>query len=321
MSAALLTVRVARKAFETPQICSFELVAAPGVSLPAFAAGAHIDVHTASGLIRQYSLCNNPSESHRYVIGVLRDPASRGGSVELVDKLNAGDILQISTPRNHFQLIESARRSLLLAGGIGITPLLCMAERLALQAASFEFHYCVRSHTSAAFLERIAATSFADRLHLHCDDGPLAQRADFASLLANVSADTHLYVCGPTGFMDAVLAAARAAGWPESQLHWEYFAASTTDKAASHSFELQLASSGKVLSVPADRSAAQVLIEAGIKVELSCEQGVCGSCLTPVLDGIPEHRDMFLTTAERAANDQFTPCCSRARTQRLVLDL
>ena len=121
--------------------------------------------------------------------------------------------------------------------------------------------------------------------------------------------------------MDAVLAAARAAGWPESQLHWEYFAASTTDKAASHSFEIQLASSGKVLSVPADRSAAQVLIEAGIKVQLSCEQGVCGSCLTSVLEGIPEHRDMFLTPAERAANDQFTPCCSRARTQRLVLDL
>jgi vanillate O-demethylase ferredoxin subunit len=322
MTAALLSVRVARKAFETPQICRFELVAAPGVSLPPFAAGAHIDVHTASGLIRQYSLCNNPSESHRYVIGVLRDPASRGGSVELVDKLNAGDILQISAPRNHFPLIESVPHSLLLAGGIGITPLLCMAERLAAQAASFEFHYCVRSHASAAFLERMAASSFAARLHLHCDDGPLAQRADFAKLLADVRADTHLYVCGPSGFMDAVLAAARAADWPESQLHWEYFAASTTtDKTASHSFELQLASSGKVLSVPADRSAAQVLIDAGINVALSCEQGICGSCLTPVLDGIPEHRDMFLTPAERAANDQFTPCCSRARTQRLVLDL
>ncbi len=316
-----LAVRIARKSFETAQIARLELVAADGASLPAFSAGAHIDVHTPGGPVRQYSLCNDPTETHRYVIGVLRDAASRGGSRALCERAEAGHLLQVGTPRNHFPLDESAAHSLLLGGGIGITPLLCMAERLAARNASFELHYAVRSRPAAAFLGRIAEARWADRAHLHCDDGPPAQRLDLADVVARPSDGTHLYVCGPTGYMTAVLGAARAAGWREDHLHSEYFASVEAPSGAKRSFELQLARSGRVLTVPADRSVAEVLIAAGVDLDVSCEQGVCGACLTRVIDGVPEHRDMLLTPAERAANDQFTPCCSRALTSRLVVDL
>lgn len=313
--------RIARKTFETPQIACLELRAPGGDSLPAFSAGAHVDVHTPDGPVRQYSLCNDPAETHRYVIAVLRDPVSRGGSIALCDRTQEGQLLQISAPRNHFPLQESTPHSLLLAGGIGITPLLCMAERLAARGASFELHYAVRSRSSAAFLDRIAAAPWAGRASLHCDDGPPDQRLDLPACLAQAGEGTHLYVCGPTGFMNAVLGAARAAGWPEDRLHSEYFAAEPAPTGTNRRFELQLVRSGRVLAVPADRSAAEVLIEAGVDIELSCEQGVCGACLTRVVDGVPEHRDMLLTPAERAANDQFTPCCSRAVSPRLVVDL
>jgi vanillate O-demethylase ferredoxin subunit len=316
-----MTVRVAHKRFETAQICSFELVPADDAPLPGFSAGAHIDVHTPNGPMRQYSLCNDPAERGRYVIGVLRDPASRGGSVALVDGIEAGHTLRISAPRNHFALVETARHTVLMGGGIGITPLLCMAERLAACGASFELHYAVRSRAAAAFLDRMAEARWADRTHLHCDDGPPAQRLDLAALVARPSAGTHLYVCGPSGYMDAVLGAARGAAWPEDHLHCEYFAPVEAPAGANRAFELHLARSGRVLTVPADRSVAEVLIAAGVDLEVSCEQGVCGACLTRVVEGVPEHRDMLLTAAERAANDQFTPCCSRALSPRLVVDL
>jgi vanillate O-demethylase ferredoxin subunit len=318
-----LTVRLAHKSFETPQIARLELVAVDAAGLPPFSAGAHIDVHTPGGPLRQYSLCNDPAESHRYVIGVLRDAASRGGSVALCDRTEVGQVLQISAPRNHFPLDESAPHSLLLAGGIGITPLLCMAERLSHIGASFELHQCVRSRGQAAFVERIAASGWAAALHLHCDDGEAGQRLHPARLFAAAPAGAHLYVCGPGGFMTAVLDAARAAGWDESRLHSEFFAplAAPAAAPAERAFEIVLARSGRVLQVPAGHSAADVLIEAGVELEVSCEQGVCGACLTRVIDGIPEHRDMLLSKAERAANDQFTPCCSRACSPRLVVDL
>ncbi len=323
MSATLLSVRVARKWAETAQICGLELVDAYGAALPAFSAGAHIDVYPPSGPVRQYSLCNDPAETHRYEIGVLRDAASRGGSAALHDRVAEGQLLTISTPRNHFPLDEAASHSLLLAGGIGVTPLLCMAERLARLGASFELHHCVRNADSAAYRARRAAAPYGQRTHLHCDDGAPAQRLQIDVLLARVPAGTHLYVCGPQGFMDALLGAARRAQWPEERLHCEYFSAAPVALPASgeRSFEVQIASTGQVLQVPADRSVLHVLARAGIDIEVSCEQGVCGTCLTRVLDGTPDHRDMMLSKAERAANDQFLPCCSRSLSARLVLDL
>lgn len=321
MSAATLAVRVARKADEALDICSFELVSADGTPLPAFSAGSHVDVFLPNGLVRQYSLCNDPGESHRYLLGVLRDPASRGGSDAMHSTVAEGDTLQISAPKNHFALAHGAHKSLLLAGGIGVTPLLCMADRLALTGADFEMHYCTRSVERTAFHRRIADAAFAQQVHFHFDDGAADQKLDIAALLATPQTGVHLYVCGPKGFMDAVLGTARAQGWPEAQLHSEYFSAEVVPSAGDTSFEVKLASSGKLIQVPADKTVVQALAAAGVEVLTSCEQGVCGTCLTRVLEGEPDHKDLYLSPEEQAANDQFTPCCSRSKSAVLVLDL
>jgi len=320
-SAQTLQVRVARKAMEAQDIVTLELVAVDGSALPAFGAGAHVDVQLPGGVTRQYSLCNDPQETHRYLIGVLRDPASRGGSQAVHELVQEGDVLQISAPKNHFPLAHDAQRSLLLGGGIGITPILCMAERLANTGAAFEMHYATRSPERTAFRERIAASNFADKVAFHFDDGAAAQKLDLAALLAQPQAGTHLYVCGPKGFMDAVLNTAREKGWPEEQLHYEFFGAEVAKSDSDASFEIKLASSGRIVMVPKDKTVTQALADAGVEIMMSCEQGVCGTCLTRVLEGVPDHKDSYLTPEEQAANDQFLPCCSRAKTPQLVLDL
>ncbi len=316
-----LQVRVAHKRTEAQDICSLELVALDGAALPAFTAGAHIDVHLPNGLQRQYSLCNAPSETHRYVIGVLRDAASRGGSAAVHELVDEGSTLTISTPRNLFALEPAAPHHLLLAGGIGITPMLAMAEHLAATGQSFALHHCSRSRARTAFVERLAAAPFAAHSHHHFDDGDAAQKLDITATLANAPAGTHLYVCGPQGFMDAVLSAGRAAGWPEERLHREYFGAAPVDHSQDGSFELEIASTGKVIKVLPDQTALAALHAAGIDIPMSCEQGVCGTCLTRIKAGTPDHRDQYLEPDEQAANDQFLPCCSRASSARLVLDL
>lgn len=312
-------VRIARKTIEALDICSFELVDPEGRALPAFSAGAHIDVQMAPGLLRQYSLCNDPTETHRYQIGVLRDARSRGGSAAM-HALEAGQALSISDPRNHFALDEQAPHSLLLAGGIGITPLLCMAQRLSGLGKSFALHYCARAPERAAFVERIAGSA-AWQAHVHYDDGPAAQRLDARALLGSQPEGAHLYVCGPAGFMDAMLAAARDAAWPQERVHREYFNAAPIDTSGDGSFEVQIASTGAVIRVEPHCTVVQALAVAGIELPTSCEQGVCGTCVTRVISGTPDHRDMYLTPQEQARGDQFTPCCSRAKSARLVLDL
>nr|CBA29570.1 Vanillate O-demethylase oxidoreductase [Curvibacter putative symbiont of Hydra magnipapillata] len=318
---ATLQVKVAAKRTEAQDICSLELVAADGGALPAFTAGAHIDVHLPNGLVRQYSLSNAPTETKRYVIGVLRDAASRGGSTAVHDLVAEGSTLTISTPRNLFPLDSAAPHHLLLAGGIGITPMLAMAEHLAATGGAFTLHHCSRSRVRAAFVERLAAAPFAAHTHHHFDDGDAAQKLDIAATLQSAPAGTHLYVCGPQGFMDAVLSAGRAAGWPEERLHREYFGAAPTAKADDGSFELEIASTGKVIKVLPDQTALEALHAGGIDIPMSCEQGVCGTCLTRVKAGMPDHRDQYLLPEEQAANDQFLPCCSRSKSARLVLDL
>jgi vanillate O-demethylase ferredoxin subunit len=317
-----LPVRVAHKLAEAEGICSLSLVAADGGTLPPFSAGAHIDLHLPGGLVRQYSLCNAPAERGRYQIAVLREPASRGGSVAVHEQLAEGSTLHISAPRNAFPLATGASGHLLLAGGIGITPLLAMAEALHAGGEAFTLHYTARSTARMAFRERLGQAAYAAAVQLHTDDGPAEQRLDLARVLASPSAGRHLYVCGPQGFIQAVLDTARQQGWPEDQLHCEYFGAApvkaTADAAA---FEVQVASTGQVVVVPPGRSITQVLSEAGVFVSTSCEQGVCGTCLTRVLDGVPEHHDQYLTPEEQAANDQCLPCCARASSARLVLDL
>lgn len=317
----MFQVNVSRKTHEAEGVCSFELRPAAGGLLPAFEAGAHIDVHVPGGLIRQYSLCNDPRDRDRYLIGVLQEPCSRGGSQAMHTAVEQGQTLTIGAPRNLFRLQPGATRHLLFAGGIGITPMLAMAHALSYQGADFELHYCFRSRDRAAFLQVLADASFAERIRLHDDSGPQEQRLDIHSVLASADAGTHLYVCGPAGFMNHVLTAGDAAGWPQARLHREFFAAPPTDPAQDSAFEVVLASSGKTFTIPADRSVFEVLDEAGIYLETSCEQGVCGTCMTRVLEGIPEHRDQFMSTDEHARNDHFTPCCSRSKTPRLVLDL
>ena len=327
MSAARIDVRVAHKRNEATDICSFELVRPDGAALPAFSAGSHIDVYVPGGQMRQYSLCNPPEETHRYVIGVLRDAQSRGGSQGMHERVHKGDLLHISRPRNHFALTPHQpgdESALLLAGGIGITPLLCMAQHLSASGAPFELHYASRTPDRMAFRERLAGSAFAPRVNFHFDDGAPAQKLDLPTLLT-APARRHLYVCGPQGFMDAVLATARTQGWPAAQIHFEYFAAPATNsapgEAADRAFDVRIASTGKVYRIAADKSVAAALAEQGVEIMLSCEQGVCGTCLTRVIDGEPDHRDVFLTDDEHARNDCFTPCCSRARSAMLVLDL
>ncbi|MEQ5835953.1 PDR/VanB family oxidoreductase [Marinobacter sp. NFXS9] len=306
---------------EATDIRSFELARADGAELPPFEAGAHIDVHLPDGLIRQYSLCNPGAVSGYYQIGVLLEPGSLGGS-RAMHALQVGDQLQISEPRNLFALAPEGRRSLLFAGGIGITPILAMAEELAQSGRAFECHYSVRSPDRTAFRERLRQPALDGRVHVYRDEGGDA-RLDAESVLASPASDTHLYVCGPPGYIDYVLGMARTLGWPDANLHREYFSAGEdpAHKADDGRFDVKIASTGQVIAIPADQTVAEALEREGIDIPLSCEQGICGTCLTRVLDGVPDHRDLFLSEAEQAANDQFTPCCSRSLSKQLVIDL
>jgi vanillate O-demethylase ferredoxin subunit len=315
----LLAVKIARRFAETDDIISLEVVPVSGSSLPSFTAGSHVDVHVAPGLIRQYSLCNDPSETHRYLLGILREPESRGGSARIHAEFVAGHELRISPPRNNFHLMENAGHSMLLGGGIGITPMLAMAWRLHALGASYELHYCTRSLTRTAFTGLLKSAPFANRVFLHLDDGPDGQRFTVDGYLGEPAADRHLYVCGPQGFIAYAADGAGRLGWNRDHIHVEYFAADA-DRTG-EAFTVRAARSGLTLTVPAGKSIAEALLENGIDVPLSCEQGVCGTCLTPVLGGVPDHRDMYLTDAEKQANDRMTVCCSRARSQVLVLDI
>jgi vanillate O-demethylase ferredoxin subunit len=315
-----IAVKVRRRAQEALDIVSLELVRPDGSALPGFSAGSHIDVQLPGGLTRQYSLCNDAAEQHRYRIAVLRDPATRGGSAAVHDAVREGDTLLISEPRNHFPLVH-AQRTLLFAGGIGVTPLLCMAQRLAAIGADFTLHYCTRSRDRTAFADEIATSAWRDRAQFHFDDGEAAQKLQLEQVLAQPQAGMHLYVCGPTGFISWVVDTAQRLGWPKDQVHLEYFAAAPQDTGGDRAFQVQIASSGAVYKVPAGQTVVHALQAHGIEILTSCEQGVCGTCITRVLRGECDHRDLYFTDEEKARHDQFTPCCSRAKSELLVLDL
>lgn len=314
-----LSVRVAARQLEAEDIVSLELVSVDGTQLPPFSAGSHIDIVIAPGLTRQYSLANAPDMRDCYRVGILKDPGSRGGSVAM-HQLQVGDMVRISEPRNHFPLVP-AERTLLLAGGIGITPILCMAERLSRIGSRFEMHYCARSPQRTAFRDTIGTSAYAGQVHFHFDDGAPSQKLDLDLLLATPDKQTHVYVCGPGGFIDAVLKTAVAKGWPQENIHREYFGAPAVAVGDTSAFDVKIASSGRVIAIPADRTITEVLAENGIDIPISCEQGVCGTCITRVLQGHPDHRDAYFTDEEKARNDQFTPCCSRSKSGMLVLDL
>ena len=314
-----LSLRLTAKRALTEHISAFEFTAVDGLPLPAFDAGAHVDFHLAGGLVRSYSLCNDPAERARYCFGVLREANSRGGSVAM-HALQVGDVVEATPPKNHFPLAD-APTHVLLAGGIGVTPLMAMAAQLHRTGRAFVLHYAARSAQTAGFVPELQAAPYAACVHTHWDDGEAAQRLDLAQLLAGPAPGRHFYVCGPQGLIDAALAQARALGWAEDHLHFELFGAVVAPQAGDGVFTLIVQSTGQRLAVPADKTPLQVLHDAGVDVPMACEQGVCGTCLTKVIDGVPDHRDLYLTPEEQAANDQFTPCCSRSKTPTLTLDL
>ena len=315
----LLELKLLGKAMVAEDICTFVFAAPRGRKLPPWAAGAHVDVHMAAGLVRQYSLCGDPHDRYHYRIAVLHCKPSRGGSRTMHEVLQPGDRVRLSLPRNHFPLAADASPSVLLAGGIGITPILAMAETLAANGAAFTLHYCVRTRGHVAFPERIAALQASGQVHLHIEAE--SGRANLDRLLAAAPRDTHLYICGPAAFNDAAVAAALRLDWPAAAVHTERFAADFTPQAGDTAFDLVLASSGQVIRVEAGQTALEALEAAKLAIPSSCRRGVCGSCITGVLEGEPEHRDQCLAPASHAANDCFTPCCSRARGKQLVLDL
>ena len=319
MTEQTLDVIVSSRSEPADGIVVLDLVAEGGAALPGFEAGAHVDVHLGPDLVRQYSICSDPADHSHYQLGILLAEGSRGGSAAIHRDVRTGDRLRIGVPRNLFPLEPTASRSILIGGGIGITPLLAMARHCAVTAADFTLHYCARTRAKAAFLDELATAPLASHSHLHFDDGDSAQRFVPERDLPAPSAGIHLYVCGPAGFMEWVIGAAHRLGYPEAQIHREYFEAEVDTSGGA--FEVKLAKSGKSVTVPAGVPIVKALAGIGIKVDVSCEQGICGTCMCTVLEGVPDHRDNYLTEEEKAANDQILVCCSRSKTPLLVLDL
>lgn len=316
-AADMLEVTIVGRTVEADGIISLDLAACDGHPLPTFEAGAHVDVHVAPGVVRQYSLCSDPAKSDAYRLAILLEAASRGGSSGIHGQFELGQTMRIGAPRNAFRLVEEADRSILMAGGIGVTPIYAMAHRLRALEADFAFHYCTRSGARTAFRAELLQASFADRLTIHVDDEGTA--IDLDATLAEPSAGTHLYICGPGGFIDYVKAAAERLGWAKANVHVEHFGAEIDS--VGESFTVEARSSGMSFTILGDQTIAQVLLAAGIDVPLSCEQGVCGTCLTRVIEGTPDHRDMFLSEDEHKSGEEIAICCSRSKTPILVLDI
>ncbi|WP_287984653.1 PDR/VanB family oxidoreductase [Piscinibacter sp.] len=309
----------------TEDVAGLELVPADGLPLPALEPGAHveffIDRPGQPPLVRQYSVCNAPGESDAFVFGVKREPQSRGGS-HWIHSLSPGDKVRLGAVRNLFPLSADAKSHVLLAGGIGITPVLAMAQHLASIAADYQVHYFVRGPEHVAFRERLAASSSLGRLHVHAGlDGPQV-RALLGEIFARPKPGAHAYCCGPGVFMDTVAAVA-AGEWPEERVHFERFQAPVAQQttASDTAFDVILHKSGRRCHVEAGQSIVQALAAAGCDLMTSCEQGVCGTCLSNVLEGTPDHRDAYLSKSEREGGRLILPCVSRSKTATLVLDL
>jgi vanillate O-demethylase ferredoxin subunit len=305
----------------TAEIKMIELADPEGAELPAFEAGAHIDVFTGNGLRRSYSLANDPKERHRYVIGVLRETDSRGGSTWIDDKVKTGDSLMVTPPLNDFGLEESASEHVMIAGGIGITPLLSMGHRLRELGAKVTLHYCTKSPAETAFAEEVKAV-FADDVVFHHDDGDPSRGIELAKVLADPPAGAVLYLCGPLGLMDAAREAA-ARWWPEDSVLYELFKPSTkANQWVNEPFEIYLSRHKRALTVPADKTILDVVRDDGIDLDSSCEDGLCSTCRVRLLGGQAEHRDSALSAKEKASNGWIITCSSRAKPgETLILDL
>ncbi|KEY60836.1 PDR/VanB family oxidoreductase [Serratia sp. DD3] len=286
-----------------------------GRELPGFAAGAHLDLHLGNDLVRPYSLCSDPADRYHYQLGILKATQSQGGSLA-AHALQPGDEVRVSPPRNLFELEPNAAHSLLIGGGIGITPMLAMAATLYSAGRSFTLHYCARSRRQAAFVDMLEHAPYASQVRLYFSD---EQRLALTPTLTDVPENTHVYVCGPQRLMTAVTEQAIVLGYCHERIHQECFSAEVEMRGMA--FDVTLARSGTQVHVAENQSIVEALAQAGLKVCVSCKQGICGSCLTDVLAGEPDHRDSYLTDEEKAANNLILLCCSRAKSAQLVLDL
>ena len=314
---AAIRVQVARKWPAAEGITAFELKPIKGL-LPTFQPGAHIDVHMPNGDIRQYSIINGPGETGSFTIGVKLERDSRGGSKCMHETVREGDVLAISEPRNNFPLRRDALKTIFVAGGIGITPLLAMAQALKNQNLAHELHYFAQNEGQLAFPERLRTLGGAVEPHLGLS--PDETVAQLRAVLTPYRRDTHLYVCGPGPMLEATRMVAAETGWPEEAVHFEYFK-NTKPIDDSSSFEVALARSCLTLKVPAGKTILEVMRDAGIDMPSSCEQGACGTCLATVIDGEPDHQDVYLSASERASGTKIMTCVSRAKSARLVLDI
>lgn len=312
-----LNVSIAKRSDVATGIIGLELVSTDGSALPAYDAGAHVDVYVKSGLIRQYSLTGDPADPSKYRLGILLDAKSRGGSTAIHTDFTAGQQIRIGRPRNNFPMGRRVAHTILFAGGIGITPMLNMAYALQASGASWEMHYCGRTADRLAFTDELKR--FGNKVYVHVDSGPDDQKMDINAVLAKAAPDRHLYVCGPNGFMDFIVTSAVTNSWTEDSIHLERFGAEVNTDGAP--FTVVAQKSGKTFEVHPGETISQKLEEHGIHVQVSCQSGVCGTCLTRVAEGMPDHRDLVQTDLEKASNAQITVCCSRSKTKKLVLDV
>lgn len=296
----------------------FEIVSRDGKPLPSFEAGAHIDITVTPQFIRQFSLASDPADRGKYLVGVLREDQGRGGSIKIHQMLKPGVPVVVSQPRNHFPVAKDGRRHILMAGGIGVTPLIAMGHELSRAGADFTLYYKARTRAQAAFIPELQAMPWADRVRFHFSD---ENRLPVAAVLGGYTAGDHLYTCGPAAFMDAVYAAALEQGWHEEALHREYFSVPEGAQFVNHPFTLELKRSALKVLVPADKSAVMALRESGINIDVKCSDGLCGVCKAPYLDGEIEHRDYVLSKSQRTSH--VILCCSRAKEPEgtIVLDI
>jgi vanillate O-demethylase ferredoxin subunit len=313
-------VTVAKRTDEAYNMVSFELVDPTGAELPAFSAGSHIDVGMPNGLVRQYSLLNSQSERHRYVIGVWKNPNGRGGSRAMHEDVAEGATLTVSLPRNRFRVPKGTKRAVLLARGIGITPILSIADYLSRQSIPFELHYLPALMSSELFVARIAGAPYAAQATIYSEKTEDGRLLNAKTLLGQVDEDAQIFICGIDWWQDPIIETAKKAGWPEERIHVERFTAKVPDAILDTVFDVKIASTGAVYKIPGDKSVTAALEEAGVKVPTSCEQGMCGTCQIKVLEGEVDHRDKRLSPEQREAG-LFLACVSRAKGNLLVLDL
>jgi tetrachlorobenzoquinone reductase len=290
-----------------------------GGALPAYKPGAHIDLHLPNGLVRQFSLVVPNNDPASYVVGVKKDAASRGGSRYIIEEMKVGDQIKISAPRNNFPLIENAEHVVLVAGGIGITPIWCMTQQLIALNRPWTLHYSCRSREDMAFLDTLKSLD-PQSVHLHFDDEADGKFIDLAAAIAAAPADAHFYCCGPNPMLKAFEAAAAAR--PRGNVHVEYFTPKDAAAAAgTGGFWVELARSGEEYFIPEGKKVLEVLFDSGVDVDYSCELGICGACETRVISGIPIHHDSVLSEEEQATNEKVMICCCGCATERLVLDM